>query len=372
LEVIDMTANRVFISTILMVLGLAGCGKKPSAFRLAVPGNIATLIPPDAKDASVIRAVVRIAPVGRKAVCPPSAHGLTIQKSRVIVTRDAMDATTGPELFAWTVDLEKRGCIPRNEAFQTAEKIIDALPLSLTKRSQLIQGRSDLKPTNSLRVISPVLTPGVTGNLATIDSATAGANGSIDVAVKANPAVIGYEIDWYDFAPQEGGPGYRLTPRSAEVHIGDRVEHPDAPTTGRFQFGPAARWYELYMMTKVSSNDFDFVVFSAKTSEELENSVGSFQTDAAKFLASGDPHSYTVLPHGSGINAYIRVKVHGAMVDLPKGNSVRQAIGQDAAALLPRLKVLKLHDGKLFPVVWAPGTNEILSMGLEGGEEINW
>src|SRR6185437_13771769 len=117
-----MNGNRVFISTILMILGLAGCAKKPSAFRLAAPGNVATLIPPDARDASVIRATVRIAPVARKAVCPPSPRGLTIQKSQVIVTRAAMDATTGPELFAWTVGLEKQGCLPPNQAFQTAEK----------------------------------------------------------------------------------------------------------------------------------------------------------------------------------------------------------------------------------------------------------
>ena len=352
-----------------MILGLAGCGKKPEAFRLSAP---ATLIPPGAKDGSVGQAVVPIRPIDPKAVCPPSAHGLSVQKNRVLVTVAAMNATSGPELFAWTVDLEKRGCIPANEAFQTAEKIIDALPLTLMKRSQLLQGRSDLRATNSLRVVAPVLKAGASGPLAEIQSVRQGTGANLDVDVKTSSDVIGYEIDWYDFAPETGQPGYRVMPRSVEVHIGDRVEHPVTPTIGRFQFGPAARWYELYMMTKVSSNDFDFVVFSAKTSEELAGSVASFQTDATRFLAGADPQSYTVLPHGSGINAYIRVKVHGAMVDLPKGSSVRQAIGPDAMAMLAHLKVQKLHDGKLYPVIWAAGTDQILSMGLEGGEEIDW
>jgi hypothetical protein len=355
---------------------LLGCAHQPGAFRLTAPGNVATLVPPDAKDVTVQQALVRTPPVVRKVLCPASPHGLTINKKGITVTRAAIEATAPAELFAWTIELEKQGCLPPNQAFQAAGKIIDALPLPLTKRFQLTQGRTDLTPGNSLRVVAPVLTPGAAANTPVIDpggeSVAPGANGSIDVTLKTNPAVIGYEIDWYDFTPQEGGPGYRLTPRTAEVHIGDRVEHPDTPTISRFQFGAAARWYELYMMTKVSSNDFDFVVFSAKTSEDLANSVASFQSDAAKFLATSDPHSYTVLPHGSGINAYTRVKVHGAMVDLPKGSSVRQAIGQDPAPLLPHLKVQKLHNGKLYPVVWPPGTNQILSLVLEGGEEIDW
>ncbi len=368
-----MTGNRVCISTILIILALAGCAKKPSAFRLATPGNVATLIPPDAKDATVEQAIVRIPPVARKISCAPSPHGLIVSRKGIVVTRTAIDATPPAELFAWTVDLEKQGCLPANQAFQTAERIIDAVPLTLNKRFQLVQGRGDLRPTNSLRVVAfSVMKPGSSGPVLEIQSMKPGTGANIDVDVKSSSDVLGYEIDWYDFAPQAGEAGYRVVPRSAEVHIGDNVTHPAAPTITRFDFPGAARWYELYMMTKVSSNDFDFVVFSAKSSGDLASSVASFQTDAAKFLASSDAHSYTVLPHGSGINAYIRVKVHGAMVDLPKGSSVRQAIGQDPAPLLPRLRVLKLHDGKLFPVIWPPGTDEILSMGLEGGEEIDW
>jgi hypothetical protein len=143
----------------------------------------------------------------------------------------------------------------------------------------------------------------------------------------------------------------------------------------RFEFGPEARWYQLYMMTKVSTNDFDFVVFSARTSEELHNSVAAFQTDAAKYLQTADPHSYTVLPHGSGINAYIRVRLNGVMTDLQKPVSIRQAITQvkgDPAAALAKIRVKKLHDGALFPVQWPAGTDAVLSLPLEGGEDIEW
>jgi hypothetical protein len=367
---------------------LAGCTRQPGAFRLVAPAGISggtspTLIPPETKEVAAPQAAIRVGPIPRKAICEPSPHGLTIQRKgssgKVIVTREALAATSGAELFLWTTALENRSCIPANEAFRLAEEIIDALPMDLAKRSQLIQGRTDLKSVNSLRVVSPVFKPGTTaqtGVLAEISSVSQGANpGVLNVEVKTNPAVLGYEIDWYDFPALEGGKGYRVVPRGAEIHIGDNIEHPAAPTTNYFQFGPDARWYQLYMMTKVSSNDFDFVVFSARTSNQLQESVAAFQQNAAEFLRTADPESYKVLPHGSGINAYMRVTVHGISIDLPKESTVRQAISQsggDPAGTRATLKIRKLHDGKLYPVHWDRTGDQILSLPLEGGEEIDW
>ncbi|HVW08958.1 MAG TPA: hypothetical protein VHC90_10265 [Bryobacteraceae bacterium] len=364
------------------VLVLSGCAHPVPAFRLTGPAML--MIPPGPKDTTIVQAVVPIPRIPKKTICAASRSGLSIERkgrtgARVVVTRSAMDAVTAQELYAWTLSLESSGCLPVNESAKLAANIVDALPLSVSKRTQLLQGRNDLTPANSLRVVSPVLKPGAKLDGSPLAQTRAIAEGStpgtIDVDVKLKPEVIGYEIDWYDFAPQERGPGYRVVPRSAEIHIGDQIEHPEATAVKRFEFGPAARWYELYMMTKVSTNDFDFVVFSARTSEELHNSVAAFQTDAANYLQTADPHTYTVLPHGSGINAYIRVKLNGVLTDLPKLNTIRQAIqqaGGDPNAALPKLKVRKLHDGVLYPVQWPAGTNTILSLPLEGGEEVAW
>ena len=76
-----------------------------------------------------------------------------------------------------------------------------------------------------------------------------------------------------------------------------------------------------------------------------------------------------------GINAYIRVRLNGVLTDLQKPVSIRQAITQangDPATALVKLKVRKLHDGALYPVQWPAGTDAILSLPLEGGEEIEW
>lgn len=359
----------------------AGCAHPVPAFRLTGP---TMMIPPGPKDATIVRAVVPIHRIPQKTICAASPHGLLIERkgrtgARVVVTRGVMDAMTAQELYSWTLGLETVGCLPVNESARLAADIVDALPLGIPKRTQLLQGRNDLTPVNSLRVVAPVVKPGTAlpdGPLAEIQSVSEGSKpGTLDVDVKTKPEVIGYEIDWYDFAPQEGGSGSRIVPRSAEIHIGDRVERPDATSVKRFEFGPAARWYQLYMMTKVSANDFDFVVFSASTSEDLHKSVAAFQADATKYLQTADPHSYTVLPHGSGINAYIRARLNGVLTDLQKPVSIRQAIEQAKAnptAALAKLKVRKLHDGVLYPVQWPAGTDAILSLPLEGGEEIEW
>jgi hypothetical protein len=371
------------VASLFALAALTSCAHQPGAFRLTAPANAApTLIPPGVRNATVARASLQIAPILRKTVCSPSPHGLTIQRrwlggTRLIVRGDAINASTATELFAWAVELEKQGCIPPDRAFSVAESIIDALPLSLAKRRELLQGRTDLKSVNSLNVIAPVIRQGGSGKPAVeVTSVAQGASpASIDIEVKSDPSVIGYEVDWYDLTARDSGPGFRIVPRGAEIHVDGKVEHPAAPSTSRFQFGPDARWYELFMMTKVSSNDFDFVVFSARTSAELQTDIAEFQRDATAFLQNADPGSYSVLPHGTGINAYIKVKVNGVALDLPRGNTVRQAIAQskaDPGAIPPTLKVSKLHDGKLFPVDWGRASDRILTLPLEGGEEISW
>jgi hypothetical protein len=374
------------IPLILLVLLVSGCTHQLGVFRLTTPGNAATLVPPGAKDDTVARASVRIGigSIPRKTICSPSPHGLIVERKwlrqpRVILTRESLNSTSGTELVSWAVELEKQGCIPANYAFRLADSVIDALPLGLAKRRELLQTRNDLKPVNALRVVAPVYKPGASPSTSTnageIISITQANPASLQVDLRDSHLTTGYEIDWYDLAAQNSGPGYRIVPRSAEVHMDGNVERPPAPSANRFQFAPDARWYELYMMTKVSANDFDFVVFSARTSGELEDDIALFQRDSTQFLSTADPASYVVLPHGTGINAYARVRVNGVSVDLLRGNTVRNAIVQanaDPGTALARLKIRKLHDGKLYPVEWDHGSDQILSLPLEGGEEIDW
>ncbi|HEY1637454.1 MAG TPA: hypothetical protein VGF62_02935, partial [Rhizomicrobium sp.] len=140
----------------------AGCVHPVPAFRLTGP---AMMIPPGPKDATIVRAAVPIARIPKKTICAASPHGLSIERkgrtgARVVVTREVMEAMTAQELYSWTLGLETAGCLPTNESARVAGNIVDALPLSIAKRTQLLQGRNDLTPVNSLRVVAPVLKPG--------------------------------------------------------------------------------------------------------------------------------------------------------------------------------------------------------------------
>src|SRR6185312_9219311 len=171
-----------------------GCAHPVPAFRLTGP----TMIPPGPKDAAIVRAAVPIPRIPKKTICAASPHGLSIERkgrtgARVVVTREVMDAMTAGELYAWTLDLETAGCLPMNESARLAANIGDALPLNIQKRTQLLQGRSDLTPVNSLRVVAPVVKPGTTlsnGPLAEIQSVSEGSKpGTLDVDVRTKPEI---------------------------------------------------------------------------------------------------------------------------------------------------------------------------------------
>lgn len=207
------------IPLIALALCAAGCAHQPGIFRLTTPGSAATLIPPGARDAAVTRAAVRVGPIPRKMPCSPSPHGLLIERKwltapRVIVTREALNSTSGAELFSWAIALEKQGCLAPNEAFRLAENVIDALPLDLGKRRELLQGRADLKSVDSLRVVSPIYKPGVPKDVGDITAVSQGGQYSLNVDIQDSHSMTGYEIDWYDLAPQDAGPGYRMVPQA--------------------------------------------------------------------------------------------------------------------------------------------------------------
>jgi len=366
---------------LVLTVCLSSCAPHAGVFRLTVQANVTTIVPPASKNITATSSALKIASIPRRANCGPSPHGLRIERkgafgrSRVVVTREALEATTADELLLWTVGLEKQDCIPLHEAFRLADNIIDAVPLDVAKRSQLLKARVELTSINSLKVVSPITQAGEAVSLGEVTSILQGeGQGRLGVDVKASN-VTGYEIDWYDFVPREAGRGYRIVPRSAEAHIDNRIKRLSAPSGVRFSLNPDARWYQLFMMTKLSGNDFDYVVLSARTPVELQNHGVAFGRDSGGFIRTADPTTYAVLPHGTGINAYIRVRLNDVWTDEARGSTVRQVIGKSASdlrSLLPRLTIQRLHDGNLYPVKWDRSMDKILDLPLEGGEEIKW
>lgn len=364
----------------------SACAHAPNSFRLVQVERNTVLVPPGVKDAMVARASVRLTARAGKVECPPSPGGLRISGKSLIATREALTATTADELNGWLVSLERKGCLGSGEAFTLTAALIDSLPLELAKRRSLL-GASEgivLTSVNSLRVVSPVFRPGTpAGATAIADEpakASQGRNGaSVNVEIKANPDLTGYEIAWYDVLQRTDGAGFRIAPRSAEVHIEGKVEKESAPGVDRFALGPDARWFRYFLMTRQSTdrNDYNIVVLSGHTPGDLESRTQAFAKDAAAYLRSADKKSFAAMTPQFGVNPYIRVKLQGVESDLELGSTVRQAIEQSAGrgsavGVLSRLTVLKPHGGKLSRVEWDRGTQTILNLTLEGGEEIAW
>ena len=372
---------------------LAACAHPAGPFRLVTRTPNAVLIPPRVKDASVDRTSIRFQSRRGPAACPASASGLRIAGKSLEVNRDLLTASAPGELDNWAAALEKAGCIGPGETFALKATVIDSLPLEPSQRMRLrgyflaTAGSANLTSVNSLRVVSPVFRPGAPPGSSAITAdrpnVSKGPNGSINVELVANPDLSGYEIAWYDVKDRDDGRGFYIAPRSAELHIAGKVEQEQAPGTNRFVFEPAARWFRFFVKTRLSANDYNIVLLSGPTASDLETRTADFHKDAPAFLGSASKTSYVAIAKEIEVNPYIRVRVNGVETDVPMGSTIRQVIEQTAgrgaaSSALARLSVLKPYGvqkpprGRLSPVEWDHGTQDILNLTLEGGEQIAW
>jgi hypothetical protein len=374
---------------------LTACAHPAGSFRLVTRTPDALLIPPQVKDASVDTISLRLRPGRTRAACLESAGGLRIAGKSLVVNRDVLTASAPGELDKWAAALEKAGCISPGETLALKTTVIDSLPFTPSQRMRLrgfalaAIGSANLTSVDSLRVVSPVFRPGAPPGSSAIAAAkasvTAGPNGSIniDLTTKENPDLRGYEIAWYDIKERNDGPGFYIAPRSAELHVGGKVEQVAAPGTNQFVFEPAARWFRFFVKTRVSANDYNIVLMSGSTASDLETRSVNFQKDAAAFLQAAGKASYVVIAKEIEVNPYTRVKVNGIETDVPMGSSIRQVIEQiagrgSASNALARLSVLKPYRiqksprTRLSPVEWDRRTQDILNLTVEGGKQIAW
>ena len=374
--------NHFLLARIALLCCFLCACHKASTFRFAPTGNGSVLVPPGVENASVSHALLPIHLGKSQADCAPSPHGLRIGRKKVEVDRGALLSMPSEELFSWTAALEEVGCIPSGTANLLEYRIIDSVPLDAAKRrelantqlSQMAQtGFVDLGFAHSLRVVSPITATGVATSAGEIKSVSQGRNGNLAIEVQSNPAVTGYEVAWYDLNPLPSGYGFRIAARSAETHSNGTVEQNTTPRINYFRFGPGQRLYRFFVVTRSSANDYDAVLISAKNAPELDQFTAQFRRDATAFLKAAEPDTYAAIPHGVGVNPYVICAVNGERREFVFGSAVRQAIGTDySPELLTRLRIRKLHGGKFAFVEWDRKTDAILSLPLEGGEEITW
>ena len=366
-----------------LVLCLEACSPVPRTFRL-VPGDHGpVLIPPGVRDAGVSRATLRVQRGRKTPVCTASPAGLRLTGKSIVVTREAMVAATSEELARWVAELEENGCVSPSEAATLSETLVNQLPLSIAQRRKLrgelsaVQGWVDLNANTSLRVVTPVFRPGAPDAKAIATSTVSpGAAGGIEVEIRANLDLVGYEVAWYRVQTREDGPGLRLAPRGAEVHIAGTVEKVAAPKVNQLYLDPAARWFRYFVMTRASRNDYNIVVLSGSSRSELETRSEAFRRDAVRYLQTAPKGSFAAMSSEIGINLYVHVEVNGVPRDVAVGSTVRQAIDEAAGTVgtaeqAARLSVLKPHRRGMATVDALNGRNELLNLPIEGGEQIS-
>lgn len=337
---------------------LDACAHPAASFRLVRTPASLVIVPPRVKDASVQQSSIRLAANVAASPCV-AGSGLHVAGKTLVVSRAIVAAATADDVDRWAACFDS--------------SLVDAVPLDLSKRRALVT-TSALKGFSSLRVVSPVFRAGVDPASPVVMDEPAevtGTSASITIGLKSNPDLTGYEVAWYDVQPRSDGPGLRIVPRGAEVHVNGEVENKPAPAVNRFDFSTDARWFRYFVMTRVTSekNDHNIVLIGASSATQLEGRTAAFRKDATGYLQSAEPKSYAALSGAFGVNPYIRIKVNGEERDVSPGATVGQVIDRSHLA---NLKIIKPYRGKMAPVQWDRTNEDVLSLPLEGGEELSW
>ncbi len=259
-------------------------------------------------------------------------------------------------LTAWAAGLEEQGCVAPGEGPALATRVAQSLPLDPAAAFHLLYssdrqtGQVDLAPPMRLQVVSPILN----GAAAPEEPAEiAGSGNSLTVTAKAPPNLIGYETAWYSV-------GHDIAPLYAELHIQGKTERRPQPSVNYLHFPPEAAFYRL--LYKSSDTGSTAIVLAAPTRAALDR-----QTRTLDGVA---------IPRGVAINPMIPVTINGAEVMVNWGGNVGEAIRsageRQPQAVLPKLSVSRLYNGRLAPVVFDHASPAILGLMLTGRETISW
>jgi hypothetical protein len=347
-----------------LLLLLAGC-----AVRQPVPPTWRygerVLAPPGVATADQASSTFQLKLPGRGPCEGNDAVTLVRRKARVTVTvnRDALLQQKQGWLAAWAAGAEAQGCIPAGSGVGLAKRILESLPLPPNAPLRLL--RADKSPDYveigagmRLQVVSPILRDGAApdGSAGDITNIT-GQDHSINVELRGNPDLIGFETAWYDVRRKPSGTGVEIVPVSAETTIGGKVEAQAAPHTNYFQFAPEMGFFRLFYKADQSE-----VLAMAPTRAALP-------TDADRCAAC------YAIPHKVGINPYLRISANGAPLPLGIGGTLFGLLHNakiQPESVLPTLTILKPWRGTLTPVLFDRKNPQILQLVLTGDEVIRW
>lgn len=146
------------------------------------------------------------------------------------------------------------------------------------------------------------------------------------------------------------------------VNLQGKVEARDAPATNYFRFAPEIAFYRLFYKSDESE-----VLALAATRAGLP-------ADSDSCDRPGGPVCFNV-PHGVGVNPYMRIDVNGSPMSVGIGATVRnvlQAAKQRPESVLATLTIVKPFAGQPAAVEFDRAKQDILNLVLTGNEQIRW
>ena len=243
----------------------------------------------------------------------------------------------------------------------------------LLHASSSVTGFVDLGPENRLEVFSPILREERRSAALdwTIDKIS-GQGYQLNVDLKPDFTVIGFERAWYAVRRKRGHLGYVIMPLSATRNIQGTVQEMPHPETNYFLFQEEPAFFRLFL--KRDANGVVAIVTFAPTPEELDRRTAIVANDSG--ACERMQEICRTLPRSLGVNPYTAAIVNGREVNVPIGGTVSTAIQaagvKNSSVLLPRLKVSRFFGNKLVPIIFDHNSEDILNIPLTGRERISW
>jgi hypothetical protein len=356
-----------------------GCAvHQPAAanWRLTKQGTGDILIPPGVAKPDIAKRTVAVHLAPGTGACPPS---IRVKGKRVLitVTREMLLQQPQGWLTVWAEGIESQGCIAHGEGSILAARIAESLPLDpglafhLLYPSDRQTGQVDIAPPVRLQVVSPILRDGAAPDAPILE--TSGNGNSLTVTLKATDNLIGYETAWYAAQSKAAGAGFTIKPLYAERHVNSETERRAQPATNYLQFPPDAAFYRLFY--KSGQTDFTALVVAAPTRAELDRRIGVLNSATAS-CDQLQNELCVAIPRRVAINPMVPVTVNGVEVMVAWGATVAEAIRnageRQPEAVLPKLAISRLYNGRPAPVDFDRSSPAVLRLILTGGEEITW
>jgi hypothetical protein len=344
--------KRALAVPIVLLLGACAAHRQTYLLRWR------TLLPPAVNDAGLKRAAF-VFPA-RKA-CRSRTDAIRVeprgQGLRITVSRVALLAQPAPWLAEWAESLDQQGCIESGQAWVLAEEVVESLPMALHTGAS-VSGFIDLAPGQRLKTVSPI----PFGRPIETES-VAGSGNSLSLVMKSN--LLGYQVAWWSV--ERNGQAMELKFVSAESHIGSAVTAPDHPDF-RPNAGRDAAYIRLFYLTRVSQADHNVVLLFARTRQELERLTGA--------VTACPEGSCQAVPGEVAVSVYTRITAQGTLLDVPAPATVAAALRAagvpDPTGALAGLSVRRTYHGRLVAVDFDRSKPDILSLDLQGGEELAW